>query len=246
MRMNLVIIARLHIIRQGIMQKLKPLGYTIYTFEDVQDFLPRFNNINPDVIIMDGDGEGNKWKFLLLGLKKSKKKIFFILMANKMSIDAANEAITLGVSGIILKPFNPKQHIRKISEIILTRKSIQLKREYPRIYLPTDEKPTLKYFDPQKQDIISFTIINISTRGAMLRLLYPEYNSIFQSGYRVPEAKLNTGSLESSISFMVVHNQGEYIGILFEEIHTNKPQLYKYIELQYTNIFGTPRIKGKW
>ncbi len=246
MEINLVVIAKLHIIRQSLMQRLKPLGYNVYTFADAQELLKHFSTINPDAIVMDGDGEEKTWKLLLLGLKKLKKRIFFILMISKMSIDEANQAISLGVSGIILKPFNPAQHIRKISEIILEEKSIQMKREFPRFYFGANEKASLKYFDTKIKDITSFIVINLSQRGALLHLIYPETKDVLQPGYRVPEGKLTLGTMEFSISFMVIHNESNKIGILIEEIHSEKNQFYKYIDTHYTNIFGTSKVKGKW
>ncbi len=246
MEINLVVVAKLHIIRQSLMQRLKPLGYNVHTFADAQELLKHFNSINPDAIIMDGDGEEKMWKLLLLGLKKIKKRIFFILMISKMSIDQANEAVSLGVSGIILKPFNPAQHIRKISEIILEQKSIQMKREFPRFYLGANEKASLKYFDTKTKDITSFIVVNLSQRGAFLHLIYPETKDILQPGYRVPEGKLSLATMEISLSFMVIHTEGNRIGILIEEIHSEKNQFYKYINTHYTNIFGTPKVKGKW
>ncbi len=246
MEINLVVIAKLHIIRQSLTQKLKPLGYNVHAFSDAQELLKHFSLISPDVIIMDGDGEEKTWKLLLLGLKKIKKRIFFILMISKISIDQANQAISLGISGIILKPFNPVQHIRKISEIILEQHSIQMKREFPRFYFGTNEKVAFKYFDTQTKEMISFIVINLSQRGALLHLIYPATKDVLQPGYRIPEGKLSLGTMEFSISSMVVHNRGNEVGILIEEVHNDKNLFYKYIDTRYTNIFGTTKVKGKW
>ena len=246
MNMNIVVISKLHLIRQSLMQRLKSLGFNVYLFSDIQEFLPRFNLVNPDIILMDGDGAEKEWKLLAKGLSNVKKIIIFILLISAISIDSANEAIALGIAGIILKPFNPEEHIKKIMEIVHKNRSHELKRSAPRFYPDIEDRGTLSFFDSEKKEPVNFTLINISRRGALLHLINPLVKEELQPGYRIPDAELKLHSIELDVSCTVVHRYGQYIGVLFENIHTGKSQLYRYIETLDNNIFGTVRLKGKW
>ncbi len=246
MELNVVVISRLHLIRQSLMARLKPIGFSVFLFEDIEEFIVRMNMVSPDIIIIDGDGIEEQWKKLLQAIGKKNKSIIPILILTKCSIDQANEALYLGVGGIILKPFNPSQHIRKILEIISTKKKLDLKREYLRVYPDISLRGTIKYFDSESKQQVTLSIINVSYRGAMVRFIYPETMENFQPGFRVPDAIFSIGSLQMNISFMVTHYEGKSAGILFEEIKTNKNKFYSFIDTIYNNVLGTVRVKGRW
>ena len=89
MDLNIVVISKLHLIRQSFLQRFKSLGFNVYLFADIQEPVQRFNFINPDIILMDGDGSEKEWKLLLKGISAAQKKITFILLKSGISIDEA-------------------------------------------------------------------------------------------------------------------------------------------------------------
>ena len=246
MDLNIVVISKLHLIRQSFLQRFKSLGFNVYLFADIQEPVQRFNFINPDIILMDGDGSEKEWKLLLKGISAAQKKITFILLKSGISIDEANEAIALGVSGIILKPFNPTEHIKKIIEIIYNNRSYVLKRDNPRFYPDIDDRGTLKYFDSGKNELVTFSVINISRRGALLQLIHPPVKEELQPGYRIIDAELNIHNMELKIICSILHRKEQFLGIIFEDIRSGKNELYKFLDTLANNIFGTVRLKGKW
>ncbi|MBA7706860.1 hypothetical protein ES703_115718 [subsurface metagenome] len=134
MRFNVIVISKLNLFRLSLLKKFKTLGFNVSTFSGIREPIQRLNRLNPDVVIFDEDDAGQGWKTCISGLKRARKKIIFILVVKDISINQANEAVALGVSGIILKPFDPEKDIKKILATINKKYSISPKRSSPRFF----------------------------------------------------------------------------------------------------------------
>lgn len=246
MKLNVIVISNIHIIRLNLLKKFKTLGFNVSTFSDIREPLQLVNRLNPDVVVLDEDGAEREWKIFISGLKIAKKKIIFILITSKISINRANEAVSLGVSGIILKPFYPEKHLQKILDIINRNYSIFTKRASPRFFLDPADQPEISYFSEKEDEQYKLLIVNISENGAAIRsLLYQDLEEL-QPGFRAIDATMTLRSITVNLSFRVVSRENDLIGITFEEITKGQTEFLNYIEDIYTTVFGTKKEKGRW
>lgn len=246
MRENLLVIARSEEIRQCFARSYPLLGYDVSVFEDIYEPIRDLNFLDPDHVIMDVDELARKWKIFAAGLKLSPKKITLILFASGMTIDQANEALLLGVSGIIIKPFLPEFHLKRVYDIIHRKLRLGGKRIQPRFFAGTEFEGSLSFYEYKAGKNCQFPLINISEQGIAIRLGSPDEVPELKEGYVMDSALLKIDDQEYPVSFRTVFRDRNAVGVAFEEIKKEKPNFQRFLQRLSLKAFGISGIKGRW
>ncbi len=243
---NLIVISKKDLIRKNFAEKFPILGYEVFTFDDIYEPIKSLNSLNPDLVIIDIGEEKRKWKIFVSGIKLAKKKIDIILLTDEMTLDEANEALILGASGIIVKPFFPEVHLKRIFEIVHRKSKRNAKRIYPRFYAGSAFQGELIFENLKKNKRYSFPLVNICEVGTSIRLDDPANASELIPKYSVQDACLKLDNQEIHISFRIVFRTKDLIGIGFTNIGEEKSNFIRFIQILNLKVFGKSGIRGKW
>ena len=246
MRDNLLVIAKSHEIRDCFARSYPLLGYDVSVFEDIYEPIRDLNFLDPDHVIMDVDELARKWKIFAAGLKLSPKKITVILFASAMTLEQANEALLLGVSGIIIKPFLPEFHLKRVYDIIHRKLRLGGKRIQPRFYTGTEFEGSLSFYEHKAGKSCQFTLINVSEMGIAVRLGSAEEVPELKEGYAMDSAVLRINEQEYPISFHTVFRDRNVVGVAFDQIKREKPNFQRFLQRLSLKAFGISGIKGRW
>ncbi len=246
MDQNLIVISKSEEIRKSFLNSYSLLGYEVKVFEDILEVVRDLNFLEPDHVIMDIDELARKWKVVASGLRMAQKKITIILLVSAMSLEEANEALLLGVSGIIIKPFLREFHLKRVYDIIHRKLRAQGKRIYPRFYAGTIFDGALVVRHPASGQLHVFELVNVCEIGAAVRtrdlMAFPE----LQPGFEVEDAVLRIDNQEFQVRAQVVFRQQGLIGIGFRRIKKGKANFLRFIQKLSLKAFGISGIKGKW
>jgi DNA-binding response OmpR family regulator len=243
---NLIVISKSAEIRKSFVDSYSLLGYELSAFEDIYEPVRDLNLIDPDHVILDIDGLDRKWKILTAGLRLAQKKITVILLASTVTLEEANEALILGVSGIIIKPFLPEFHLKRVYDIIHRRLRMQGKRIYPRFYAGEAFEGELSLFSETENRSCSFDLVNISEIGAAMRAREPAEAPELKPGYVIEEATLRINRDEFPICAEVVFRSRGLVGVKFRSIKKNESSFTRFIQILSLKAFGISGLRGKW
>jgi DNA-binding response OmpR family regulator len=243
---NLIVISKSEEIRKSFLDSYSLLGYEVKVFEDILEVIRDLNYLEPDHVVMDIDELARKWKVVASGLKLAQKKITIILLVSAMSLEQANEALLLGVSGIIIKPFLREFHLKRVYDIIHRKLRAEGKRIYPRFYAGNLLDGALTVRNPLNQQLHVFELVNVSEIGIAVRTrdlaAFPE----LQPGFELEDALLRIDNEEFQVKAQVVFRQQGLIGVGFRRIKKNKANFLRFLQKLSLKAFGISGIKGKW
>lgn len=246
MKFQIIIISKTHIIHHNISQVFPHFGYEITSFHDFIAPVQKLNTLDGDILLLDADGDQKYWNLFLQGFKKTEKKIPFMLLKGNISAENAQNFVTLGSSGILLKPFKPAEHIQKILEVICKSQNITLKRRAPRFYIKPDELGKISYFSTSKHENREVPLINITERGAAILVEDQEVLYELRPGISVPLGVISINDFKAEASFRVIGQNGNQTGLFFENISKGKSEFMKYLHSLTDKIFGSKEVSGKW
>jgi DNA-binding response OmpR family regulator len=246
MKENLLVIAKSEEIRQCFTRSYPLLGYEVYAFADIYQPIRELNDLNPAHVVMDVDEMPRQWKVVASGLKQAHKAITLILFASAMTLEEANEALHLGASGIVIKPFLPEFHLKRVYDIIHRKLRMLGKRIQPRFYAGVEFEGFLLFYEHKSGKNCQFPLINLSESGAAVRLESPEQVPELQPGYVMDDAVLQIGEQRYPISFRVAFRDREMVGIIFDQIKAEKPNFMRFIQRLSLKAFGISGLKGRW
>ncbi len=246
MDQNLIVISKSEEIRRSFLNSYSLLGYEVKVFEDILEVVRDLNFLEPDHVVMDIDELPRKWKVVAAGLRLAQKKITLILLVSAMSLEEANEALLLGVSGIIIKPFLREFHLKRVYDIIHRKLRAQGKRIYPRFYAGTIFDGALVARHPASGQLHVFELVNVCEIGAAVRtrdlMAFPE----LQPGYELEDALLRIDNQEFQVRAQVVFRQQGLIGIGFHKVKKGKANFLRFLQKLSLKAFGISGIRGKW
>jgi DNA-binding response OmpR family regulator len=243
---NLIVISRSAEIRESFNESYALLGYEVSVFEDIIGVIKDLNILDPDHVIMDIDSLPRKWKVVASGLKLAQKKITIILIASSMTFEEANEALILGVSGIIIKPFFPEVHLKRAYDIIHRKLRAKGKRAYPRFYAGSEFKGEFFMHTGTAGTGYIFEVVNLSEVGAAVRSKDPQIAPELQPNYVIHEALLQIDGQEFRVSVRVAFRRGGLIGFRLNEIDEGKANFVRLIQKLSLKAFGASGIQGRW
>ena len=246
MEQNLVVISRSEEIRSSFAEAYTLLGFEVSAYEDIQEPIRELNALDPDYVVIDTDGLARQWKVVTAGLQLAQKKITVILIASAMTLEEANEALILGVSGIIIKPFLPEFHLKRVYDIIHRKLRAPGKRVHPRYYAGPVFTGSLAVRSEAAGKIYTFEVVNVSEIGAAVRSRYTDSAPELKAGEALPEAVLQLDGQEFRISGRVVFRKGGLIGLVFESIATGESNFRRFVQRLALKAFGISGITGRW
>jgi len=243
---NLIVISKSEEIRKSFLDSYSLLGYEVKVFEDILEVIRDLNFLEPDHVVMDIDELARKWKVVASGLRMAQKKITIILLVSAMSLEEANEALMLGVSGIIIKPFLREFHLKRVYDIIHRKLRAEGKRIYPRFYAGAVFDGALVTRNPATEQLQVFELVNVSEIGVAVRTRDPGASPELQPGYVLEDALLRIDNQEFQVSAKVAFRQQGLIGVGFLKIRRGKANYMRFIQKLSLKAFSISGIKGKW
>ena len=246
MDQNLIVISKSAEIRQSFTDSYSLLGYEVSVFEDIFEVIRDLNSLDPDHVIMDIDELARKWKIVASGLQLAQKKITIILIASTMTLDEANEALILGVSGVIIKPFLREFHLKRVYDIFHRKLRAEGKRIYPRFYSGVAFDGSLIVQSEKTDKIHSFELVNVSEIGAAVRSRDLEIAPELAPDYTTEHALLRIDNEEFPVTVQVVFRKQGLIGVNFRSIRRGRSNFMRFLQKLSLRAFGISGIKGKW
>lgn len=243
---NLVVISKSEEIRKSFSESYSLLGYEVSVSEDILELIRDLNILEPDYVIIDIDELARKWKIAASGLRLAQKKIMIILIAGGVTLEEANEALMLGVSGIVIKPFLPEFHLKRVYDIIHRKLRIEGTRIYPRFYTGTVFQGTLTVPAEGTRQIHTFELVNVSQIGAAIRSKVPAIAPELQPDTVIEDASLSLDKEVFPVSVRVIYRKQGLLGVYFQRIKKGESNFQRFIQRLSLKAFGISGIKGKW
>ncbi len=246
MDQNLVVISKSEELRKSFLESYSLLGYEVTVSEDIQELIRDLNVLEPDYVIMDIDQLARRWKIAASGLRLAQKKIMIILIAETVTLDQANEALMLGVSGIIVKPFLPEFHLKRVYDIIHRKLPNEGARVYPRFYTGSVFQGALTVTVPGTNRIHTFELVNVSQIGAAIRSKIPDIAPQLQAEAVIEEAVLSLDNEQFPVDLQVIFRRQGLLGVYFQRIKSGESNFQRFIQRLSLKAFGISGIKGRW
>jgi DNA-binding response OmpR family regulator len=243
---NLVVISKSEELRKSFQESYSLLGYEVTVSEDIQELIRDLNVLEPDYVIMDIDQLARRWKIVASGLRLAQKKIMTILIAEMVTLDQANEALMLGVSGIIVKPFLPEFHLKRVYDIIRRKLPTEGERVYPRFYTGSVFQGALTVTVPGTNRIHTFELVNVSQIGAAIRSKIPDIAPQLQAEAVIEEAILSLDNEQFPVDLHVIFRRQGLLGVYFQRIKSGESNFQRFIQRLSLKAFGISGIKGRW
>jgi DNA-binding response OmpR family regulator len=243
---NLVVISKSEKIRKSFLESYSLLGYEVRVSEDILELIRDLNILEPDYVIIDIDGLARRWKIAAAGLRLAQKKIMIILIADRVTLEEANEALMLGVSGIIIKPFLQEFHLKRVYDIIHRKLPSEGTRIYPRFYTGPVFQGELTVPIPGTSKIHTFELVNVSQIGAAIRSKNPAIAPELQAGAVIDEATLSLDNEQFPVAIQVVFRRQGLLGVYFQQIKKAESNFRRFIQRLSLKAFGISGIKGRW
>ena len=238
--MNILIITNENHIKNSLSHKFFPVGINVIHFKKCADAIQHLNKINPHVIIVDTDTEQRAWKPLITIIRSGKTSvpIVFLLIMSNCDIETANQALYLGVNGIILKPFNKVKSILKIIKLIKRHIDIEKARNFIRIKPSIDDSIMFMYKDINTRSIIKGQVNNLSANGLgiNLNMAYQDFN--IEKDEILENCILKIKGEEIRFDLSVIWHHNRSIGGKF--VNINKLEfvpLYEYLLNKLSDTF---------
>jgi DNA-binding response OmpR family regulator len=243
---NLIVISKSPEIRESFRESYTLLGYEVSISEDIFEVIRDLNLLEPDHVVMDIDELARKWKVVAAGLRLAQKKITIILLVSAMNLEEANEALLLGVSGVIVKPFLREFHLKRVYDIIHRKLRAEGKRIYPRFYAGSVFEGSLIVRSEAASELHVFELVNVSEIGVAVRTRDLAAAPELVPGYVADHAVLRLDNQEFQVCGQVVFRKQGLIGIGFQRIRKGKANFLRFIQKLSLRAFGISGIKGKW
>jgi DNA-binding response OmpR family regulator len=243
---NLVVISKSAEIRKSFLESYSLLGYEVSASEDILQLIRELNILEPDYVIIDIDQLARKWKIAASGLRLAQKKIMIILIAETVTLEEANEALFLGVSGIIIKPFLPEFHLKRVYDIIHRKLQTEGTRVYPRFYTGPVFEGEFTVTIPETGKVYNFELVNVSQIGAAIRSKIPAIAPELQTDTVIEDALLRLDKEQFPVAVRVMFRKQGLIGVYFQRIKKGEPNFQRFIQRLGLKAFGISGIKGRW
>jgi DNA-binding response OmpR family regulator len=243
---NLVVISKSEEIRNSFAESYSLLGFEVSVSEDILELIRDLNILDPDYVIIDIDELARRWKIAASGLRLAQRKIMIILLAETVTLEAANEALTLGVSGIIVKPFLPEFHLKRVYDIIHRKLPIEGTRVYPRFYTGSVFQGDLTVSVPGTDKTHTFELVNVSEIGAAIRSKVPTIAPELQAEAVIEDATLRLDNEQFPVDVQVMFRRQGLLGVYFQRIKKKEANFQRFLQRLSLKAFGISGIKGKW
>ncbi len=242
MRFDVIVLASTHLVRQQLGHCLAPLGARIREFATPAKLLPRFDSLPADLLVMDADGMGRAWR-LPARAAQLRGSPPVVLLGARFGFDEAHDALALGVSAAVLKPFRREEHTRRLYDLVLKHKRIRPRRSEPRFALDEGGAARLDYQDRTGE---GSGLVAEANRGGLSLAVAGSRGDRLPAGSFVPEATLSIGDTEARLSAHVVHRADDRAGLSVHEWGEGRQRVLRLFDELASRAFGGRRDKRKW
>ena len=246
MDQNLVVISKSEQIRKSFAESYSLLGFEVSVSEDILELIRDLNVLEPDYVIMDIDELARRWKIAASGLRLAQRKIMVILIADMVTLEEANEALLLGVSGIIIKPFLPEFHLKRVYDIIHRKLVTEGARVYPRFYTGSVFQGALTVPVPGSNKTHTFELVNVSLIGAAIRSKIPSIAPELQADTVIEDASLSLDNERFLVDIQVIYRRRGLLGVYFQRFKKQEANFQRFVQRLSLKAFGISGIKGRW
>ena len=246
MDQNLVVISKSEQIRKSFAESYSLLGFEVSVSEDILELIRDLNVLEPDYVIMDIDELARRWKIAASGLRLAQRKIMVILIAEMVTLEEANEALLLGVSGIIIKPFLPEFHLKRVYDIIHRKLATEGERVYPRFYTGSVFQGDITVPVPGSNRTHTFELVNVSLIGAAIRSKIPSIAPELQADTVIEDAVLSLDNERFPVDIRVIYRKQGLLGVYFQRIRKGESNFQRFLQRLSLKAFGISGIKGRW
>ena len=242
----MVVISKSEEIRKSFADSYSLLGFEVRVSEDILELIRDLNILDPGYVIIDIDELARRWKIAASGLRLAQRKITVILIAEMVTLEEANEALTLGVSGIICKPFLPEFHLKRVYDIICRKLPVEGARVYPRFYTGTVFQGDLTVTVPGTNRTHTFELVNVSLIGAAIRSKVPTIAPQLQADTVIEDAALSLDNERFPVDIQVIFRRQGLLGVYFQRIKNKEANFQRFLQRLSLKAFGISGIKGRW
>jgi hypothetical protein len=152
----------------------------------------------------------------------------------------------LGVSGIIIKPFLPEFHLKRVYDIIHRKLHDEGARIYPRFYTGSVFDGELAIPILSEGDIHDFELVNVSQIGAAIRSMAPDIAPELEPEALVEDSVLRLDNERFPVDIRVVYRRQGLLGVYFQRIKEGESNFQRFIQRLSLKAFGISGIKGRW
>ena len=169
-----------------------------------------------------------------------------ILIAEMVTLEEANEALLLGVSGIIIKPFLPEFHLKRVYDIIHRKLATEGERVYPRFYTGSVFQGDITVPVPGSNRTHTFELVNVSLIGAAIRSKIPSIAPELQADTVIEDAVLSLDNERFPVDIRVIYRKQGLLGVYFQRIRKGESNFQRFLQRLSLKAFGISGIKGRW
>ncbi len=242
MPFDVIVLAGTHLVRQQLGHCLVPLGARIREFAAAEELLPRIESLPADLLVMDADGMGRSWR-LPARAAQLRGSPPVVLLGARFGFDEAHDALALGVSAVVLKPFRREEHTGRLYDLVLKHRRIKPRRSEPRFVLDDGAPVRLDY---QDRDGEGSGLVAEANRGGISVAVASGREDRLPAGSFVPEATLSVGDTVAHLSAHVVHRADDRAGLRVHEWGEGRQKMLRLFEELASRAFGARRDKRKW
>ncbi len=240
MRFQVIVLGATHLVRQSIAQPLVALGARVLEFASADDLLPRLELTARDLLVMDTDGMQRQWRAVARAALLSPRRLPLVLLAGAFGFDDAHDALALGVSTVILKPFRAREHMLRLYDLVLKQKGVRPRRGEPRFALSEELSARLDYEDRDGSG--SGIVDGLSRRGLSVSVS-PERLLV---GSTLSDLRLSFGAAEVGLTALVVHRGLERAGLRVLEWGDGRQKVLHLLDELALRAFGGRKEKRRW
>ena len=244
MPLSVVVQSPAHLVRQPVAQSLAALGLMVREFADLGEAVARLNEIAPDLFVVDADGAPRQWRTLVAGLGGALGRVGVVLLSGRVSFDDAHDAQSLGISGIIKKPYRGTEHATRIVDAALARRGLRARRSHPRCRLDGTTDAVLEVELPAGAE--RFALWDISNVGAGVAAATAEAREALHAGEYFPAASLDWGEAHLVLSLRVAHVTGEVAGVQFISVTDGAPRLAHALADRFARAIDPREKRNRW
>jgi DNA-binding NarL/FixJ family response regulator len=236
------VLASTHLVRQSVAQCLAPLGFRVHEFTELAELALAVNRVAPRLVVVDIDRLEGKWQPLAAALRGSAQRVPLVLLAGRFGFEEAHEALSLGVAGMILKPFQKEEHTGRLVELVLKSRGLRPRRASPRFLPPEEASVSLRYLTPdggQQAQVADLSLGGLGVRSA-------DAGTGLPPGARLDQAVLLLETGEVPLSARVVHHSAGRMGLQVLRLSEGRAAFLRVVEVQHARAFGPRGKRNRW
>lgn len=244
MPQRVVVLGKVHLVRQPIVQSLGALDFEVFESSDFGEVLAHLDLTRPALVVMDADGMAREWRTLAAGLGARQGAAAVVLVTSRFSFDDAHDAQGLRVAGVIVKPFRKDEHTPRLLDLALRTMNVRARRAAPRFAVPPAANAVLRLPASRGDDVLPLR--NIAEGGAAVAAESVSAGSSLAPGSYFPLATLSWGNVRLEAELSVVHRGAKAGGVRFTRFYEGGPKLLRALKERHEKALGSHGRRRKW